>query len=486
MTMPSEPSGKGTTPFKRILRKISAVAGRAEAGKESDRKGFFTSRLFLGLVAFACGVLLTGSMMLVYFSMTRTEPDSRIAEKTATGEALPSVRDLLDPSSLPYEEALGGSLEQAVKQVDYALLRTLERLELSRRSLLLESVEVRSQKGEEYHFQRLGVAVDGLRERFISGLRTALATWAPSANLRKGQDDVYRVIIEGVPTHELSFLPLRDEQIADGEDGIPAQAENTTKPAMPDSAERPIAGEQGIQPPPVGVAPQPLPAGAPRLAIVIDDIGESMRAVERLTKLDYLVTLAIWPRSSHARRAAEYGWKQGREIMVHQPMEPLGYPKVNPGPGALFVTMNADQIHTVLAENLKMVPHAVGINNHMGSRFTQNKVGVKAVLSELYGRNMFVLDSVTHGGSVLYNEAVASGLPAYRRSVFLDVVRDKKSIVHQLEKAARIAQREGSAIAIGHPTAETLAALEEWQRIRNRNVRIVSVMGLDKVVQDRQ
>jgi polysaccharide deacetylase 2 family uncharacterized protein YibQ len=148
--------------------------------------------------------------------------------------------------------------------------------------------------------------------------------------------------------------------------------------------------------------------------------------------------------------------------------------------------MTPDQIHTVLGENLGMVPHAVGINNHMGSRFTQDDAGVQAVVDELRGRKLFVLDSVTHGGSVLYRKAAAAGLHAFRRSVFLDVVRDKKSIMHQLDKAAGVALRQGTAIAIGHPTPETLAALEEWQRVRSRKIQIVSVAGLDKVRHRRQ
>ncbi len=468
MTKPVDPGDNILLRIKRLLKRRIFANKRVNRNSILSNGGIWHHPSFLALVAFLCGVLLTGGLVLSYVSLrfVDKEDQHRADASRSRTEVLPSVRDVLDPSSLPYEEALGGSLEQVVKQADYALLRTLERLEVTRESLHLEDVEMRSHEGEEYHFQRLGIRLGKQQERFISGMITALATWAPEASLRQNKDGLYGIIINGTPTHELSLLPplVADVGHAKKDDGLPSADKATgtvvRRPATVQTTTN--AGRGRI----------------PLLAIVIDDIGENMRAVQRLVALEYPVTLSIWPHASHARLAAETGWKKGREIMIHQPMEPLGYPEVNPGPGALFVNMTGEQIQSILTENLKLVPHAVGINNHMGSRFTQNKAGVKAVLGELSRTNLFVLDSVTHGNSVLFNETNSFGMPAYRRSVFLDVVRDKKSIVHQLEKAAHIAQREGTAIAIGHPTPETLSALEEWQRIRNREVRIVDVMSL--------
>lgn len=488
MTTPSGSGGNFISRIRRVLDRFRSSTAQRSGGADSAG-GLLANRFVLAAVAFACGVLLTGVLLLAYFSLSGTASAPADAEQAQSGEALPSVRDLLDPSSLPYEESLGSSLDQTVKQVDYALLRTLERLDLPRRALGLQRVEVRSHNGEEYHFQQLEIRLGNGHDDFIAGLRTALATWVPAATLQQAAGGAWRISLDGVVTHALAFAVLQEQEPQLPVDGQHRGASEAVTPlpeaqddaGSPDAVvtDRPESGAAATQ-------IQERENDLPRLAIVIDDIGESMRAVERLVALEYPVTLSIWPRATYARRAADYGWQHGCEIMIHQPMEPVGYPRVNPGPGALFVSMTPDQIHTVLGENLGMVPHAVGINNHMGSRFTQDDAGVQAVVDELRGRKLFVLDSVTHGGSVLYRKAAAAGLHAFRRSVFLDVVRDKKSIMHQLDKAAGVALRQGTAIAIGHPTPETLAALEEWQRVRSRKIQIVSVAGLDKVRHRRQ
>lgn len=349
-----------------------------------------------------------------------------------------AVRAPVNAGALPYEEALDAPLEEGVKQVDYALVQTLVRLGVERDRLHIASVETRNEKGESYHFQRMTLGIGDAPDRFVKAFAEALSVWAERAQMRKRADDLIEVYVGGVLTHEITL----------------SLYEAVEEP-------RPVTSPEGAL-----------------LAIVIDDIGESMGAVRDLLKLDYPVTFAVWPRSSHAREAAEAAHRAGREVMIHQPMEPLKYPAVKPGPGAIYVRMGVDEIEATLRENLARVPHAVGLNNHMGSRFTQDVRGVRAVCAALEGKGLFVLDSVTHSGSVFYREARRAGLPAGKRNVFLDVIHDKRNIMFQLDKAARVAHEQGIAVAIGHPLSETVAALKEWQRTRDRSVRIVTMRQL--------
>lgn len=349
-----------------------------------------------------------------------------------------TARGTVSRDALPYEEALDAPLEEGVKQVDYALFQALLRLDIDRSRLQLEAVENRKVNGESYHFQRMRLHLSGAPENFVQALAQSLGAWADRARLERKADDLLLVGVDGHPTHQITLSLY--------EGGPLPQVE--------------------------------VPPGTARLAIIIDDIGESMAAVKELLALDFPVTFAIWPRSTHMRESAEAVHRAGREIMIHQPMEPEQYPKVKPGPGALFVKMTKDEILSTLRENMARVPYAVGLNNHMGSRFTRNTAAIGAVCEGLQGTGLFALDSLTHTSSVFYQEARRAGLSAYRRSVFLDVINDRRSIVHQLDKAASMAHAEGQAIAIGHPLPETIAALKEWSRTRDRRVTIVTVRQL--------
>ena len=110
----------------------------------------------------------------------------------------------------------------------------------------------------------------------------------------------------------------------------------------------------------------------------------------------------------------------------------------------------------------------------MGSKLTQDRRAVAAVLDALRGRNLFVLDSVTHDHSVFYALARQQGFPALKRDIFLDNIQNTRSILHQLNAAAHLAAKRGWAVAIGHPYPQTIEALKAWQRIRPQGLKIVT------------
>jgi polysaccharide deacetylase 2 family uncharacterized protein YibQ len=153
-------------------------------------------------------------------------------------------------------------------------------------------------------------------------------------------------------------------------------------------------------------------------------------------------------------------------------MEPVGYPGINPGGGVLLRDMKPEETAACLEENMRRVPHAVGLNNHMGSRLTQDAAAMRAVAAILRKRGFFALDSLTHPGSRLAGSALELGVPAFKRDIFLDVEANKEKVLAQLRAAERLALIRGQAVAIGHPLAATLDALEEWQRGRNLKIRL--------------
>lgn len=226
----------------------------------------------------------------------------------------------------------------------------------------------------------------------------------------------------------------------------------------------------------------PEPADKPqvkgRLAIVIDDMGEDVAVARDLAALGVPVTFSIWPDSGHRAQVLKIAQNSGREIFIHLPMQPKGYPKVAPGPHALLEGMTAEQIQAVVRRAASRVPGAIAVNNHMGSAFTESTYGMRAALSAMKGHNLFFLDSRTTSKSVGVAEARRIGLHVHQRDVFLDNNLAVPAIVAQLRVAESAALKRGHAIAIGHPHKQTVAAIRAWLKTKSPTVHVVTVSSL--------
>ena len=214
---------------------------------------------------------------------------------------------------------------------------------------------------------------------------------------------------------------------------------------------------QKVVPPEVKV-PQPE---LPSLAIVIDDMGPNLTKLKELINVGGPVTVSVMPYQRFSRETATVAYENGLDVMLHLPMEPLDLKDHNPGPGALFIRMTSPEVKAQVEDDITNVPHVIGINNHMGSRFTEDEPLMRAVLDVVKEKNLFFIDSRTTGKSVAGRVARDMGVPSAGRNVFLDNTRDIAYIKGQLMQAVRIARKNGRAIAIGHPYPETIEALKE-------------------------
>lgn len=254
---------------------------------------------------------------------------------------------------------------------------------------------------------------------------------------------------------------------------IVAPAEPAREPAGPFFGirrEGVVAAPAPVPPRPVAVASdggwesRAIPAPAIRtgayVAIIIDDMGMDRARAARLAALPGPLTfsyLAYAPDIDAQSRGAR---ANGHEIMLHLPMEPEG--RDDPGPGALRISLTDDEIRARTAASLDRLPLAVGLNNHMGSKFTRDPRAMRPVLAELAARGLLFVDSRTSGSSVGLDVAKQSGVAAAGRDVFLDNEIDARAIRTQLAELERVASRRGSAIAIGHPHEATIEALAQF------------------------
>lgn len=225
------------------------------------------------------------------------------------------------------------------------------------------------------------------------------------------------------------------------------------------------------------VRPQ-LP-GSSRVAIVIDDLGWDFEAAQALLALEGPLSLAILPDAPHRMFIAREARRQGLDVLLHMPMEPHRYPDVDPGRPVLLSTMGAREVATQLEAALVALPSATGVNNHMGSRLTENRQALQIVMQQLKRHNLFFLDSRTTSHSLAYQIAQQMGIPTARRHVFLDHDPTPESIRAQLRRLAKLAQTQGSAIGIGHPYPETVQALRTaLPELRQSGITLVPVSAL--------
>jgi polysaccharide deacetylase 2 family uncharacterized protein YibQ len=199
----------------------------------------------------------------------------------------------------------------------------------------------------------------------------------------------------------------------------------------------------------------------PTVSLIIDDIGFSTVRAERLLDLETPITFSILPRLRMSYDLALEIHDRGHEIMLHQPMEPFN-PQIDPGPGALYVGYEANRIADILERNIVGLPYVIGVNNHMGSRFTASQKEVKDFIVFIKETGLFFIDSLTTNRSKAYKTAKQLNVDTARRNIFLDNCLEESAILYQLTRLRTIAQKYGCAIGIGHPFPETARALRHF------------------------
>lgn len=203
-------------------------------------------------------------------------------------------------------------------------------------------------------------------------------------------------------------------------------------------------------------------AGEPgRLALIIDDLGDNFARGRAALELPGPITYSILPQTPYAGRLATMAHEQGKEVMLHQPMDSRTGNRL--GPGGLTLHMTREQFIATLKANLESVPYAKGINNHMGSLLTRHPGHMAWLMEELrHHGGLYFVDSRTTSKSVALQIAGEYGLPSLSRSVFIDHTAEPLEIARQLVRLTQMAQRFGDVVAIGHPYPETVAVLKHW------------------------
>ena len=231
------------------------------------------------------------------------------------------------------------------------------------------------------------------------------------------------------------------------------------------------------QMPQIATSPKKTLPGRPLVAIIIDDMGYRQNTGMALLALDLPLSFSFLPFTPFSDELQKEAQARGRDILLHLPLEPVDQ-KLDPGPGALTAAMDPETMRSIFHQDLQTVPRAIGINSHMGSRFTANPQAMRTLLALVRTRNIFFLDSMTSSQSVAYDLAREMGVKTERRTVFLDNDQNLDKIMAQLDLLVKHADKHGQAVGIGHPYPATVEALRRYQAQLRARTEMVGVSRL--------
>ncbi len=231
----------------------------------------------------------------------------------------------------------------------------------------------------------------------------------------------------------------------------------------------------------IPVRKPPYFGNKPVVVIVIDDMGISSKRTADINSLQYPLTSAFLTYGKNLEHQIEKSKQAGHEIMLHTPMEP--YTNADIAPDVLTTKMDIYELKQNLKNMLSNFKQIKGINNHMGSKLTEDIDRMTAVMEVLKEQGLFFLDSKTSSKSRAEEAAAKVGIAYAHRHVFLDNNNDKNYILGQLAQVEKLARKNGYAIAIGHPKTQTYAALKEWlPRLAEKGIKLMKLSEAVKIL----
>ena len=192
-----------------------------------------------------------------------------------------------------------------------------------------------------------------------------------------------------------------------------------------------------------------------KLYFIIDDAGYNIDKLTPFLNFPGSLTIAVLPGLPHSEESARLINSSGKQVFLHQPMEAVG--KNNPGPGAIMLGMDKNEIRMTLKKNIESTPFIKGLNNHMGSAITSNPEMMEAILKTASDNKLIFTDSLTTGSSSCKEVAEKLGITIAQRDIFLDNVDNREAIMESINSGLNIAENKGYAVMIGHVWSSELA-----------------------------
>lgn len=333
-------------------------------------------------------------------------------------------------------------LRDRIRQIDYIIYESLYRSGVDEKDVFFTAVRPKTKGRHEWEFTELLIQFEDAESlrRFEKAILDALIKYQPKIavqNLRlSGKERVCNIYALDRFTHRIRLIKKEKEVRREKRKDLP------------------------------------------KIAIIIDDLGYDKKLASSFMETELPLCFSVLPLAPFTGSIVAEASEKGRELLLHLPMEPRGYPDIDPGPGALLMNMEAEEVQKRIDQLIKKVPGLKGVNHHMGSSYTASYDKMEIVLKELKKRNLFYVDSRTTNQSVAFTVAKRLNVPVAKKNVFLDHDLSQKAIRFQMERLLGIARYSGTAVGIGHPHKQTLSVIEEYLEQLKRDFEVVPVSEL--------
>ena len=418
------------------------------------------------IFGFAGVLVLTAVALLLAVQFARSRP---IDLKAASLDAADSVSDVLFLHQVPSSNIIASEPELRKTpsahyyhfEYDVLLPDTLSlggMVKLIERDLLQQGI-LTSEEESKAHIRSLGLSVGEFPIATITLSRTPL----PQPNAEQ--------VLIGTASRQTPALAITMNRATAAPESAPltlqdARVAPLSSPEGPEN-DRPGTGSApavtSTQAPENREWEQPdtwkVAARHPRVAIIVDDGGYGGSTTDVILSLTTRLTLSILPNTPFGTALANEATLLGFEVMLHMPMENMSRDLLHEG--QIETHMNESDIQRLMLEALAQVPRAVGVNNHMGSKFTADADALSLFMVCVREEGLFFVDSRTTKDSHAYQVAKAYGIPSAYRDLFLDHDNNLESIHKRFRELMETAKRDGSAIGICHFRPNTASVLRE-------------------------
>ena len=377
----------------------------------------------------------------------------------------------------PLFEERSSLLSRQIARIDRGIYTCLYKAKVPQRNILFLDVKPRHQENADWDFTELVILVP--RKESVTtlekDLKRMLSSSSTKVRFRAGREShggaVVQVYAGSYETHQImTRADLRAIRESAKQEASPLKKGEGTFPHGPDG---------GMVDSSRADARVPANHGStPRVAIIIDDLGYDLDLAKSIMDLNLGLSLSVLPMAPCTKNIVEAAQERKYEVILHLPMEPETYPHEDAGPGALLTSMSEKEIKGLLEEHLKRVPGARGVNNHMGSRFTESEDKMGILMQELKRRRLFYVDSRTTSRTVALEVAQRLGVAAAKRNVFLDNDLTQEAMTFQMQRLLAISRQSGKAIGIAHPHPETVTFLRQNLCLLKSEVNVVPVSDI--------
>lgn len=217
-----------------------------------------------------------------------------------------------------------------------------------------------------------------------------------------------------------------------------------------------------------------------RVAIVVGGLGISQTGTQvAVETLPAGVTLAFAASGNSLDRWMRAARQRGHELLLQAPMEPFGYPEIDPGQGTLTVADAGAGAFDALHWSMGRLTNYVGVMNFMGARFNSEPAALEPFLAEIARRGLLYLDDGSSSRSQARDVAQAGNVPFAGADLLLDANREPDAIRAQLDALERVARARGTAIGVASAFDVSVAEIRDWAaRAASRGIEVVPVSAI--------